>query len=82
MKHYERIFEKCNNSRFTRKDLTPDKITNFIYSLNYVLSNVDIEVELKTLIDPEDWQEIANVKDAFADPRYKDIDKEEIDKDI
>ena len=66
----------------TRKDLTPDKIIDFVYSLNYVLSNVDIEVELKALIDPEDWQELANVKDASADPRYNDIDKEDIDKDI
>lgn len=29
-----------------------------------------------------DLQELANVKDASADPRYNDIDKEDIDKDI
>ena len=36
------------------------------------------EVSLKTLIDPEDWQEIANIHDAYDDPRYSvNIEEEE-----
>jgi len=30
----------------------------------------DIEADMKVFVDPEDWQEIANVPDAFEDIRY------------
>ena len=45
----------------TREDLKPDDL---ICMFN------DIEADMKVLVDPEDWQEIANVPDAFEDIRY------------
>ena len=53
----------------TRPDLTPEKLINFIKELNWALEP-DEPILLKTLIDPEDWQEIANVRDAYEDERY------------
>lgn len=63
----------------TRKDLTPEAIINFVDDLNVVLYKVDAEVALKTLVDPEDWQEIANINDAYDDSRYSGIDNDEPD---
>lgn len=54
----------------TRKDLTPERITNFTGDLNGLLRRLNVSVKLKTLIDPEDWQEIAKVNDAYNDNRY------------
>lgn len=55
----------------TRPDLTPEQIIEFVKELN---SSFGFEGEdrlrLKELIDPEDWQEIAQVQDASADKRY------------
>ena len=62
----------CN----TRPDLTPDKLTSFIADLNSILNKIDYEVKLRTLIDPEDWQEIARIQDAYEDPRYNENIKE------
>ena len=66
----------------TRKDLTPEKIIDFVNELNAVFEKTEYEIPLRTLIDPEDWQEIANVKDAYTDNRYtesysvqKDLDE-------
>lgn len=56
----------CN----TRPDLTPDKLIDFITDLNIVLDKIGYDVALKTLIDPEDWQEIAGIHDAYEDTRY------------
>ena len=51
----------------TRRDLTPRKIVSFVKSLS-VLLNYNLKVY--NLIDPEDWQEIAKVNDAYDDARY------------
>ena len=53
----------------TRPDLTPDKLIEFVKDLNAALEPNE-SILLKTLIDPEDWQEIANVRDAYNDGRY------------
>lgn len=53
----------------TRPDLTPEKLIEFVKDLNKALEP-DEPILLKTLIDPEDWQEIADVQDAFEDERY------------
>lgn len=53
----------------TRPDLTSDKLVEFVKDLNWALEP-DEPILLKTLIDPEDWQEIANVQDAYKDERY------------
>jgi hypothetical protein len=55
----------------TRKDLTPEKCIDFVADLNAVFDLQDDKFLLKSLIDPEDWQEIANVNDAYSDIRYR-----------
>lgn len=60
----------------TRKDLTPEKIIEFVDSLNNTLEKSDY-IPLRVLIDPEDWQAIAKVNDAYNDIRY--TEKEEPD---
>ena len=65
----------CN----TRKDMTPERIIEFVADLNTMLREFnDSYISVKTLIDPEDWQEIAHVQDAYEDNRYK-IQFEEIE---
>lgn len=54
----------------TRKDLTSDKLLELTKDLNEILNEYDLSVKVSTLIDPEDWQEIANVNDAYEDIRY------------
>lgn len=62
--------DQCNLWFYdTRPDLTPDKLIEFIKDLNEALEP-DEPILLKTLIDPEDWQEIANVQNAYDDGRY------------
>lgn len=62
----------------TRPDLTPEKLIDFTKDLNKILDKLGYEVSLKTLIDPEDWQEIAHIHDAYDDPRYSvNIEEEE-----
>ena len=51
----------------TRKDLTPRKIIAFLKSLSLLLN---YNIKVYRLIDPEDWQEIAKVNDAYDDVRY------------
>lgn len=56
----------------TRKDMTPEKIIEFVADINTMLRKFnDSYITIKSLIDPEDWQEIAQVKDAYEDDRYK-----------
>lgn len=55
----------------TRKDFTPEKCIEFVADLNTAFNLQDDKFKLKDLIDPEDWQEIANVNDAYNDIRYK-----------
>lgn len=58
----------CN----TRKDMTPYKIIEFVADLNTMFRKFnDSYITIKSLIDPEDWQEIAQVQDAYEDNRYK-----------
>ena len=65
--------DQCNFWFYsTRKDMTPDRITEFVSDLNTMLRKFNNSyIEVKTLIDPEDWQEIAQIKDAYEDDRYK-----------
>ena len=55
----------------TRKDFTPEKCLNFVEDLNklFELKGED-KFLIKDLVDPEDWQEIAGVRDASEDKRY------------
>lgn len=53
----------------TRPDLTPEKLISFVKDLNWALEPNE-PILLKDLIDPEDWQEIADVRDAYEDERY------------
>ena len=58
----------CN----TRKDMTPNKIIEFVSDLNKMLRKFNNSyIAVRSLIDPEDWQEIAQVQDAYEDNRYK-----------
>ena len=62
--------DQCNLWFYdTRPDLTPEKLIEFVKDLNEALEP-DEPILLKTLIDPEDWQEIAEVRDAYNDERY------------
>ena len=62
--------DQCNLWFYdTRPDLTPEKIIEFVKDLNEALEP-NKPILLKTLIDPEDWQEIAKVHDAYDDERY------------
>lgn len=55
----------------TRKDFTPEKIIGFVKELNNVFElNGEEMFTIKELIDPEDWQEIASIYDAYEDKRY------------
>lgn len=56
----------------TRKDFSPEKTIQFIKDLNEVFEFEDGDKFLvKQLIDPEDWQIIADISDAYEDLRYK-----------
>lgn len=56
----------------TRKDMTPNKIIEFVADLNIMLRKFNNSyITINSLIDPEDWQEIAQVQDASEDNRYK-----------
>jgi hypothetical protein len=63
--------DQCNIwLRDTRKDLTAEKIMQFVDDLNKVFDLQGDKFTIRNLIDPEDWQEITNVPDAHADARY------------
>ena len=63
----------------TRKDMTPDKIIEFVADLNTMLRKFnDSYITVKSLIDPEDWQAIAKIQDAYEDNRYN-IKLEEVE---
>lgn len=56
----------------SRKDMTPNKIIEFVADLNTMLRKFNNSyITINSLIDPEDWQEIAQVQDASEDNRYK-----------
>lgn len=52
----------------TRPDLTPERIVEFVKNLSCLTG---LRLNLCEFVDPEDWQEIANVPDASEDERYK-----------
>lgn len=55
----------------TRKDLIPERIISFVRELNtFSERHCDTMIRLQDLIDPEDWQEIAHVRNAYEDIRY------------
>lgn len=54
----------------TRPDLTPERIIRFVKDLNAVFETENA-ILLRNLIDPEDWQEIAGIRDAYEDDRYR-----------
>lgn len=62
--------DNCNLwFHITRPDMTPERIIQFVEDLNIALEVV-LPLQIKDLIDPEDWQEIAGVCDAHKDRRY------------
>lgn len=66
----------------TRKDLSPEKCIQFIEELNEIFKLPDDnKLLIKELIDPEDWQVIADVRDAYQDERYTSSTLNSIDKD-
>ena len=55
----------------TRPDLTPERVITFVDELSDIFRLSSCKKQLmRTLIDPEDWQEIANIHDAYQDIRY------------
>ena len=54
------------------KDMTPDRIIEFVADINTMLRKFNKSyMTIKSLIDPEDWQELANIEDAYKDNRYE-----------
>ena len=61
----------------TRKDFSPEKCLLFVGELNKVLGLMgDNRFRVRELIDPEDWQGMAWVDDAYADKRFLGIGEE------
>lgn len=55
----------------TRPDFTPEKCIQFVSELHDLFDlEEDMGSFLRKLIDPEDWQEIAGIRDAYEDKRY------------
>ncbi len=55
----------------TRPDMTPERCIAFFEEINHTLGLFgEDRVEPSEWIDPEDWQIIANVHDAYTDARY------------
>lgn len=57
----------------TRKDLTADRLVEFVKDLNDWSENYGWSISTRIIIDAEDWQEIAGVCDAYEDKRYSEI---------
>lgn len=61
----------------TRKDFTVEKCLQFVGELNKALELTgDNRFLVRELIDPKDWQEIAQVCDAHEDKRYLSFGEE------
>lgn len=55
----------------TRKDFTSDILVEFVQDLNELFELKDMErFIVRNLIDPEDWQEITGIHDAYEDERF------------
>lgn len=52
----------------TRPDITADDICEFT---DQIAEATDFEIEVSNIVDPEDWQEIAGVANAYDDPRFE-----------
>ena len=50
-----------------------DKIVEFVKDLNEALNIEGDKILVKELIDPEDWQEIADIRNAYEDLRYTSL---------
>lgn len=50
-----------------------DKIVEFVKDLNEALGLEGDKILVKELIDPEDWQEIADMSNAYEDLRYASL---------
>lgn len=67
----------------TKKDFTAETIVELVKDLNEKLFyKLNDFVELKELIDPEDWQVIANVENAYEDSRYSKTKEKNIEDDF
>lgn len=64
--------DECNIWLYrTRPDMTPERCVEFFDRLNETLGLFgEGTIHMSTWIDPEDWQEIAGVNDAYEDERY------------
>tara|TARA_B100000282_G_C31733809_1_gene492342 strand:- start:697 stop:1278 length:582 start_codon:yes stop_codon:yes gene_type:complete len=54
----------------TRRDMTPRKLVRFVKEINAFITSVNPHILVRHLIDPEDYQQIANINDAYDDERY------------
>ena len=64
----------------THKDFTTETVVALVNDLNEKIFNkldeyTKLDVKLKDFIDPEDWQVIANVQNAYEDSRYMQQNK-------
>lgn len=55
----------------TRPDFTAETIMQFVKDLNQAIKSTNCKFSISHLIDPEDWQEIADVESASDDVRYQ-----------
>lgn len=63
----------------TRPDMTPERCVEFFEELSRTMGLYgEDKLKVSTWIDPEDWQEIAGVQDAYEDNRYTEKNKQEI----
>lgn len=64
----------------TRKDMTPERCLQFVEDLNSTMELTAAEqFSVSELIDPEDWQQLADVKDAYQDGRYSGRESRSLD---
>lgn len=62
----------------TRPDMTPERCVEFFKRLSDAMGLLGEDgIKMRTWIDPEDWQQIAGVRDAYEDERYTGKKKEE-----
>lgn len=54
----------------TRPDMTAERCIQMVDDLNKLFQGDCVRFAVSSLIDPEDWQEIAGIQDAYEDPRY------------
>lgn len=64
--------DQCNIWLYeTRPDMTPERCVEFFKRLSDAMGLLGEDgIKVRTWIDPEDWQQIAGVRDAYEDERY------------